>query len=291
VALPQSSPWFNQCIRKELTPEERLLRKRKHRKRRIIVYGSLFTLGYALFLWIPWQLDVFPPKPTQPDPAVDPDTKRLFSPGTKVLLITAHPDDSAFYTGGFLTKLGASGADIHQLICTDGDKAYYGPFSEPESLRRKRRDEAIEELRAWQGQDVLFLGKADGRLRADDTLVRRIRKRIDELQPEYVLCFDGAYPPRLSHQDHRRSGEAAARAVVGAPSVRWLMKFSTSAPNWICDISKQWEAQKNLLQIHRSQFHGDRLQLVTNMVEEHAIADGERIEKDYGEGFRCIRLR
>jgi LmbE family N-acetylglucosaminyl deacetylase len=222
---------------------------------------------------------------------VSPDIDHLFSPHAKVLIVTAHPDDSAFYTGGFLKKLGTSGAVIHQIICTDGDKAYYGPFAEPEHLRRVRRDEAIEELRAWHGQDVLFLGRPDGRLRADDSLVKRIRKRIDELQPEYVLCFDGDYPPRLSHSDHRRAGEATERAVIGAPSVRWLMKFSTSAPNWICDISKEWEDQKVLLQIHRSQFHGERLQLVTNMVEEHAIADGERIEKDYGEGFRCIRLR
>ncbi|MFI5385124.1 MAG: PIG-L deacetylase family protein [Fimbriimonadales bacterium] len=270
--------------------DEKVARRRKHRKRRLIVYGSLLLLIYGFWIWQPYELDIIPRTPS-PNPPVDPDSTHLFSPGTKVLVVTAHPDDSAFYIGGFLTRLGRSGAEVHQIICTDGDKAYYGPFAEPESIRNRRRAEALEELHTWGGKDVLFLGRPDGRLRADDALVRRIRQRIDEIQPEYVICFDGDYPPRLSHQDHRRSGEAAEEAVKGAPSVRWLMKFSTHAPNWVCDIDDYWEDQKKLLMIHSSQFHDERLERVTNMVESLAVQDGERIKATYGEGFRCIRLK
>ncbi len=276
--------------KRQLTPEQKLALRRKHRRRRIIVYGSLLLTIYAFWIWQPYEIDLIPHQPN-PNPPIDPDTGHLFSPGTKVLVVTAHPDDSAFYIGGFLTQLGKSGAEIHQIICTDGDKAYYWIFAEPESLRKVRRNEAIEEMHAWSGQDVLFLGKPDGRLRADDALVKRIRRRIDEIQPEYVICFDGDYPPRMSHQDHRRSGEAAAEAAIGAPSVRWLMRFSTHAPNWICDISNDWDSQQKLLQIHASQFHGDRLEMVTNMVEDLAIKDAQRINATYGEGFRCVRLK
>src|SRR5690349_3380955 len=104
-----------------LTPEQRLARKRKHRKRRIIVYGGLLLAIYAFWIWQPYEWDIFPHQPV-PNPPVDPDSKHLFSEGTKVLVVTAHPDDSAFYIGGFLTQLGRSGADVHQIICTDGDK-------------------------------------------------------------------------------------------------------------------------------------------------------------------------
>src|SRR5579862_7756139 len=238
-----------------LTPEERLALKRRNRKRRVIVYGSLIAALYAFWIWQPYELDMFPHMP-KPNPPVDPESKSLFSPGTKVLVVTAHPDDSAFYIGGFLTQLGRAGAEIHQIICTDGDKGYYGFFAAPDENRKVRRSEALEELNAWGGKDILFLGRPDGRLRADDALVSRIRQRIDEVQPEYVVCFDGDYPPRMSHQDHRRSGEAAAQAATNSPSVRWLLEFSTHAPNWVCDISSDWEAQKKLLAIHRSQFHG-----------------------------------
>jgi len=278
-------------IDEQPTPEQMQAKKQKRRKRRVVVYGSIFLTLWVVWGWIPWEYDFIPRKAPNPNPAVDPDTKRLFSPGVKILVVTAHPDDSAFYIGGILTQLGRSGAEIHQILCTDGDKAYYGPFADPESNRRIRRDEALEECSTWHGKDVLFLGRPDGRLRADDQLVARIRKEIDLVQPEYVFCFDGDYPPRLSHQDHRRSGDATERAVKGAPSVRWLMKFSTIAANWTCNIDKEWEDQKKLLQIHKSQFHGERLERVTSMVEDSAIEDAARINATYAEGFRCLRLR
>jgi len=273
-----------------LSPDELRARRRRNAKRRVVAYGSILALIYAFWIWQPYEIDLVPHMPV-PNPPVDPDTKHLFSPGAKVLVVTAHPDDSAFYIGGFLTKLGRSGAEIHQIICTDGDKGYYWIFADPAENRVIRRNEALEELHTWGGKDILFLGRSDGRLRADDSLVRKIRQRIDEVRPEYVICFDGDYPPRISHQDHRRSGEAAEEAVKGAPSVRWLMKFSTHAPNWICDISDLWDAEEALLKIHRSQFHGERLEMITNTVQNFAVDDGERIGVTYGEGFRCVRLR
>lgn len=277
--------------RQILTPEELRLRRKRHRKRRIIVYGSLFLAAYGFWIWQPYEYQFFPRPIPNPNPLVDPDTKHLFSSGTRVLVVTAHPDDSAFFIGGFLTQLGRSGATVYQTICTDGDKGYYGIFSQPGLNRSERRQEAMEEIRTWGGKDLTFLGRPDGRLRADDGLIRAIRRRIDEVQPEYVICFDGDYPKRWSHQDHLRSGDAAEIAAKTAPSVRWIMKFSTLAPNWTCNIDNDWEAQKQLLQIHRSQFHGGRLEMVTNMVEDLAMQDGERINSTYGEGFRCIKLR
>jgi LmbE family N-acetylglucosaminyl deacetylase len=256
----------------------------------VIAYGGLAAVVYGFWIWQPYQIDFFPRPAPKPNPTVDPDLAHLFSSGTKVLVVTAHPDDSAFYIGGFLTQLGRAGAEVHQIICTDGDKAYYWIFADPEAIRPVRRKEAIQELRTWGGKDVLFLGRPDGRLRADDSLVRRIRQRIDEIQPEYIVCFDEDYPPRVTHQDHRRSGGATELAAKGAPSVRWILHFSTHAPNWICNIDKEWEDQRRLLQIHASQFRGKHLQLVVNMVEDTAMREGELINSTYGEGFRCERV-
>lgn len=264
-------------------------RRKRNFRRRVIAYGSILGLAYAFFLWVPWEYDFIARTPPSPNPSVDPDRAKLFSPAAKVLLITAHPDDSAFYLGGFLTKLGKSGAQIHQVICTDGDKAYYGPFADGEKNRNIRRAEALEELRAWGGKDIWFLARPDGRLRADESLVARIRKEIDRVRPDYVIAFDGDFPPRMSHQDHRRAGDAAEKAVKGT-GVQWLMKFSTIAPNYVEDISDNWEDQRKLLAIHRSQFFGSHLERVENMVESSAVSDGERIEKTYGEGFRCLRI-
>lgn len=264
--------------------------KRARGRSRWIVYGSLVLALWGFWVWQPWEYDFVPRKPPIPNPPVDPESDRLFAPGTRVVVVTAHPDDAEFYIGGTLTRLAASGADLFHIVVTDGDKAYY-PFEDSESNRRVRRAEQTRASHTWKAQEIVFLGYPDGRLRVTDRLVERLVAEFKRLRPDYVLTFDGEYPPRLSHQDHRRSGDAVALALQQTPSLaRWLMRFSTSAPNFVADISDQWEAKRALLKIHASQFHGERLERVTNMVEENAIDDGERIGTTYGEGFRCIRL-
>jgi LmbE family N-acetylglucosaminyl deacetylase len=72
---------------------------------------------------------------------------------------------------------------------------------------------------------------------------------------------------------------------------QWLMLFSTSAPNYVVDITDRWERKKELLAIHASQFSGERLEGVTNLVASRAEEDGDRIGVTHGEGFRCIPIR
>jgi LmbE family N-acetylglucosaminyl deacetylase len=263
--------------------------KRKHRKRRIVVYGTLFVAAWAFWAWVPWNFDIVERKPKKPLPRVDPDVKKLFTKGTRILLVTAHPDDSEFYIGGALTRLGKS-AEIHQVICTDGDKTYYWIFTNAAENRRVRRIEAKEALGKWGGKTLDFLGYPDGRLRVSDELVDKIVDKIRIYRPDYVFAFDPDYPPRVSHSDHRRAGEAAQAAVLKAGVPLWHMMFSTNAPNFFIDISDQWPDKEKLLQIHRSQFHGDRLEKVTNMVAYSAEKDGEALGTTYAEGFRCVRI-
>ncbi len=270
--------------------EDRAARRARARRTRLIVYGSLAAALWSLYVWVPWNIDFIPRKPPNPNAPIDPDSALLFSGKAKVLIVTAHPDDSAFYIGGFLTRLAASGTEIHQVICTDGDKGYY-PFEDWRENRRVRRLEALAEARKWGGVDILFLGEPDGRLRNNDRLVDAIKRTLIRVQPDYLLCFDSIYPPGMSHQDHRRAGEAALKAALETRIPTWIMQFSTIAPNFIVDVSNQWDAQQQLLQIHSSQFHGKRLEMITGMVGEHALDEGKLRGYLMGEGFRCVKLR
>lgn len=265
-------------------------KRRKRRRRRVAVYGSLLGALWGFWVWQPWELDVLERPAPHPNPRVDPDTKRLFAKGTKVLIVTAHPDDSEFYVGGTLAKLRDSGAEIWQVIVTEGDKAYYGPLTDSAENRRLRHDEALAAARSWGGKNLVILGYPDGRLKNSSELVDRLRREMDTFQAEYVLAFDYDYPPRFSHKDHRISGQATAIAVEGAKSVKWLMRFSTSHANYFQDITDYWPEKEAMLKIHKSQFYGERLERVTNMVEDRAIEDGERIDATYGEGFRVVKL-
>lgn len=263
--------------------------KESRLRRRLIFYGGVLALIWAFYLWQPYEVDFVARKAPDPNPSVDPDSALLFSPGARILLVTAHPDDSSFFVGGLLMQLARAGAEIHQVICTDGDKGYY-PFEDWERNRRVRRQEALAEARRWRGKDILFLGRPDGRLSASDDVVALIRNQIEKVRPNYLLCFDPAFPTRMSHSDHRRAGEAAFKAASESGLPMWVLMFQTSAPNWINDITADWPLQEELLAIHKSQFYGERLAGIKNMVGGMAMQIGDRIGVAYAEGLRCVRL-
>lgn len=272
-----------------VSDEAKAQQKRYLRRRRLWVYGGLLAGLYAAYLWQPYEYDFIPRALPSPNPRVDPDRTRLFAKGTRILVVSAHPDDSEFYIGGTLTQLGKT-ADITQVICTDGDKGYYGPFANPAENRQVRQREAQAAHQTWHGHGVTFLSHPDGRLRANDILIDQLVQIIRQRRPDYILAFDGEYPPRMSHQDHRRSGDAALEAARRSGLPVWCLLFSTIAPNFIVDITDQWDDKVALLKVHRSQFHGTRLEKVTNMVAGLAEEDGERGGFTMGEGFRCVRL-
>lgn len=270
--------------------EEKALARRRRMKFRLWFYGTVLAL-LCFVLWIqPYEIDLVARKPSGPNPMVDPDSKDLFVKGAKVLVVTAHPDDSEFFIGGLLTKLAKTGAELHQVICTDGDKGYYLFFTDAAKNRVVRRQEALSASKAWHAQSLLMLGFPDRFLHPNPDVVARIQAEIERIKPQYILTFDGQYPPRASHQDHRRAGDATRMAAVKAHSAAWLMMFQTGAPNYVVDISDLWEDQKKLLQIHKSQFFGKHLDGVENMIEYSAEKDGSLIGVELGEGLRCVKL-
>ncbi len=203
-------------------------------------------------------------------------------------MVTAHPDDSEFYIGASATILHRQGAIMHHIVVTDGDKGYY-PFEEADENRATRRAEQDKASGTW-GAKPVYLSFPDGRLRNTSEVREAIWKEIQAFKPDFVLSFDGLFPPRMSHQDHRRSGDAVEDVLKEKGWEGWLMRFSTGSPNFVIDISDTWETKKDLLAIHKSQFYGDRLEGIINLVESRAERDGEKIGAAYGEGFRCEKL-
>lgn len=263
-------------------------RKRRNRRRRFWVYGALIGAFWAFWVWQPWEFDLFPRAVPSPNPAVDPDSATLFSPGARVMVVTGHPDDAEFYLGGLLVRLREAGADVQLVVMTDGDKGYYW-FEDAAANRRVRRAEQTEATSRTSTLPPVFLGFQDGRLRAGEREVEALRAQILRFQPRWLLAFDSVYPPRFSHRDHRRAGAIAEEAVRGTP-VEWLCRFSTRAPNFVVDVTDQWEEHKKLVAAHKSQFYGERLERVTNLIASNLEDDGNQIGVALGVGMRCSNL-
>lgn len=269
---------------------DKALRRKRNIKRRLYVYGGLVAGIYAAYLYQPLEYHLFPKPVPNPNPHIDPDHKHLFAPGTKILVVTAHPDDSEFYVGATLSELGKT-AIIHQVICTDGDKAYYGPLTNADENRRVRRQEATAAHEAWHGKGLTFLSQPDGRLAADNEVITDIANIITEFRPDYVLTFDSEYPPRMSHRDHRLAGEAAFLAAKRTGIPQWCLLFATRAPNYAVDISDLWDTKTALMANHKSQWSGKKLEGVSNMVYGFAETDGKPFGYEIAEGFRCVKIR
>jgi LmbE family N-acetylglucosaminyl deacetylase len=255
---------------------------------RIKIYGGIVLALVGLYFYQPVRIDFFQKPIPNPNPPVDPDSKKLFSPGAKVMIVTAHPDDAEYYLGPLLVKLGETKAQIDLVVCTDGDKSYY-PWQNGGEMRRIRRQEQLNAAAYWHAHSVWFLGYPDGRLQPRDDVVAGIRKQVLLDEPEWLITFDGDYPPKVSHGDHRSAGQAAWKAVQGT-GIKWVMMFASRAFNYTADVSREEAAENTLLAMHKSEFEGAKLDRVGTSVANDFSEAGDRIGKPFGVSLRCVKL-
>lgn len=256
-------------------------------RRRIYFYGGFLTVTLGFYFYQPVRIDLFPKAVPYPNPPVDPDSKGLFTKGATVGILTAHPDDSEYYAGALLAKLHKTGAKVILVALTDGDKGFY-PWVDAAANRKVRRAEQSEAARQWGAEAVRFLGFPDGRLRENDETIHAATEALAGV--DWVVSFDGDYPPKVAHNDHRTAGLIAEKAARGAHA-KWLVRFATHAPNGTFDLSGFDLEHHKLIDVHRSQFSGEKEANVWGTIFETGIEDGERIGKEYGLSFRASSLR
>lgn len=256
-------------------------------RNRLLFYGGFLGATLGFYLYQPVRIDLLPRPVPVPNPPVDPDTKALFAKGVRVVVLTAHPDDSEYYAGALLAKLHKAGAEVSLVVMTDGDKGYE-PWENAARNRRIRRAEEIAAATRWGAHRITFFGFPDGRLIPGD---EEMGKAIQAFQgADWVIGFDGAYPPRVAHRDHTVAGQIAERAAHLA-GAKWLVRFATHAPNGTFDLTGFDMEHHTLLDFHRSQFSGEKEERVWNSVFATGLEDGEAVDKEYGLAYRATRLR
>ena len=256
-----------------------------------LLFLVLFFCGGGAYWWNPQRLHYPPRKPPADYPKVDPDSANLFSPRTKVTVVVGHPDDAEYFISGALLKLHDSGAKITLVVVTDGDKSYYPPYTTNIEENRRVRHQEQTEASSNYGANVVFLGGPDGRYNPDEPVLRaKLKSALNDSKPDYILAFDSEYLPRVQHRDHENSGRAAIE-LAPSTSAKWLLLFSTTAPNYTIDTSKYWEGRSKLVAIHKSQFSGEKLELIRGTLYEKEMTDGEAAGFELGEGFRAIKLK
>jgi LmbE family N-acetylglucosaminyl deacetylase len=261
--------------------------RKRNLRRRLWFYGTLAFAAWVGWHYVPYRIQYF--QPEVPKETVQFPADRFLAKGTRVAIVTAHPDDAEFYLGGTLTRLAKTGADIQLIVCTDGDKRNY--FLEDwKKTGEIRRGEQIEASKVWKGRYPVFLGFPDGGTEVDEPMIRAIGRELVRFDPQFTLIFDGDYFPKVSHGDHVNAGKAAELAMRMFHVKGWVMRFASRGPNWFSDISDVWDAKSDLLAIHRSQFYGDKLERIRGTVEAMGEKEGEIGGVNLAEGFRCDNL-
>src|SRR5438552_13254039 len=99
----------------------------------------------------------------------------------RVMVITAHPDDSEFGAGGTVAKHAKDGREVTYVIATNGNKGSSDRTMTPERLARIRETEQRNAARVLGVERVEFLGYEDGEREDTRDLRRHVTRQIREI--------------------------------------------------------------------------------------------------------------
>lgn len=215
---------------------------------------------------------------------------------SRILVVTAHPDDVDFGAAGSVAVWTGAGLEVAYCIVTDGEAGGSDRTMSRADMAAIRREEQRDAAKAVGVSDVTYLGFADGRLAADLDVRRAITAVIRTFRPDRVVAQS---PERnwsriyASHPDHLAAGEAAICAVY--PDARnpfafpdlleeglephtvpemWIM--TTERADRVVDTTDTFDRKLQALRAHRSQVgDGAHLeQLLRTWMSGTALAAG-----------------
>src|SRR5882724_6488847 len=191
----------------------------------------------------------------------------------RVMVVTAHPDDSEFGAGGTVARLVREGKHVTYCIVTNGNKGSGDRSMTPERLAKIRAEEQGNAARVLGVEKVEVLGFPDCELENTRESRMAVTAQIRRHRPDLLIVQNPHRTKNLgaSHRDHRAAAGIALDCVY--PLARDHMAFPElmaqglephkgkevhmrwgEAPEVIVDISETIDLKIKALQCHASQF-------------------------------------
>ena len=190
----------------------------------------------------------------------------------RVMVITAHPDDSEFGAGGTVAKFVKEGREVAYCVVTSGDKGSTDRTMTPGRLAAIRADEQRNAARVLGVERVAFLGYPDGEVEDTRDLRRDVSRELRRFRPDLVVCQNPnrTYNLGASHRDHRTVAGVVldcvyplARDHLAFPEllpefephkVREVYVMQWKQPHVVNDITEVMDLKIKALACHASQF-------------------------------------
>lgn len=138
---------------------------------------------------------------------------------SKVLVLTAHPDDVDFGSAGTLARWAAGGIEIHLTVVTGGGAGGFSDEARGDDVVSRRRDEQRQAAEVVGIASVEFWDYPDGDLHVSADLLKKVVEVGRRVRPDLILTH---HPERdytsfqKSHPDHLAVGQAVTHAVYPA---------------------------------------------------------------------------
>jgi LmbE family N-acetylglucosaminyl deacetylase len=224
----------------------------------------------------------------------------------RVMVVTAHPDDSEFGAGGTIAKLVNEGCEVTYVIVTNGNKGSGDRAMTSERLALIREAEQRNAARTLGVARVEFLGYPDCEVEDTRELRCDVTRQIRRWRPDLVIAMNPhrSYNLGGSHRDHRITAGVALDCVY--PLARDHLAFPELMPDYephkvleihlmqwenphlVVDISDVMDLKLKALACHASQFAD--FPAVEKRVRERSAELGKPKGYAYAETFDRVVL-
>ena len=219
---------------------------------------------------------------------------------SKVIIISAHPDDETLGAGGTILKHKKNGDEVHWVIVTDVFERE--GFSYERVLSRKQEIEKVSKLYSFNS--VNNLGYPTMKL--NDTilfeLVNKISSIFQELEPDTIYVMNRSD----AHSDHRIVFDAVMSCTKSFryPYVKKVLMYECISetefapilpervfqPNYFVDISDFLNKKIEIMKIFDSELGEHPFPRSIKNIEALATFRGATIGVNYAEAFQMIKF-
>jgi len=222
----------------------------------------------------------------------------------RLLCIQPHYDDNDLYAGGIIASLHDKGAKIIYLTVTDDLVGCLDQSLTDAQLQSRLRDEQLQASRFIGVDQFIWLDYPDAGDYGIHQLRQDILQHIHQLSPDFVLTVD-PWLPYEAHQDHIKTGYAAAEAVLLAGFSRLASKkgkeweydyaslkgaafYNSARPNMTVNTSRTVDRKHQAIHCYQSQFTPEEFEGLDREIYQIERIAGGNNGFEYGESLKVV---